>query len=406
MKIAVLNTSLERGGAARIARHLNDLYNTSTDVEQSVLFHADSSVKSDIEYGLGVSGSRPVNALLSRLGGASMSYDFGFVQNFCSKTSDFDLLHVHNLHGYYLDFAKLISAWGRDRPIVWTWHDMWGATGRCAFSYECMRWKSGCKSCPHLGYYPAAWIDRADVEFRLKQEVLVSAPNLYIVSPSRWLADIAVARGFNEKAIHIIPNPCEFSENSLPTKSEAKKVLGLSGTSPMILFVASDCGDGRKGYVDFAESTLEAKASFVAVGKKPLNQYSHIQHIGNLSSVDIRSYYRAADLMVIPSYADNFPNTVVESITCGTPVLGYATGGITEQLEAPGCYVVPVGDKSALQVNILSYISQWEKTIVAQDLESQLRSYAESNWQSSVVLKKYVNLFIESLAASNGAGCL
>jgi putative colanic acid biosynthesis glycosyltransferase len=182
--IAMVNTEMTRGGAATVAACLVAGINDCAHDYSAHLYHCENRQSSSYETGLKVPFSKYINVGLARLGGAYAVADFGVAKNIIGCTSDTDVLHVHNVHGYYLNFERLLLAW-KDRPVVWTWHDMWGATGRCGSSSKCIGWKNGCPKCPKMSYYPAAWIDRAPREFLRKSALFSQMKNMAIVSPSQ-----------------------------------------------------------------------------------------------------------------------------------------------------------------------------------------------------------------------------
>jgi glycosyltransferase involved in cell wall biosynthesis len=392
LKVAMVNTVRQRGGAARTAANLAVALN-SAGVE-TTLYHTEDNDKTHPFYGIKKAGARTINALLARVSGSTYIADLGFTETLLRLIDDADVLHLHNMHGYYLDYPKLLKAW-RNRPIVWTWHDMWGATGRCGAGYECTLWQSGCQRCPHMEFYPAAWIDRAMHEFQRKQDLFFSLRNLTIVSPSEWMMNIAKTRGFNPSQIRVIPNPAGSQYAPLP-QEEARRNLGLSSNDFVALFIASDCRDDRKGYRDFA-STLEKLPIFgIAIGKPPETPHPRIRHTGEIrDSKTINQYYAAADVMVIPSYADNYPTTVIEALTCGTPVIGYREGGIPSQLDLPYCQLVARGDLTAMRQALASQCSNTRKS---DKISKMIAEAAKERWSMNNIIKQYIDTYNQAIS--------
>lgn len=364
--------------------------NTHVDDVEVTFYHCENSERGKGTLGLKRPFSRYLNAALSRLGGSFAVLDCGVANRLIELTADADVLHVHNLHGYYLNFEKLLNAWC-NRPIVWTWHDMWGATGRCGFCYECDLWRTGCLSCPSLDVYPRSIIDQARSEFIEKSKLFFSIDNLTIVSPSSWLGDIAVQRGFNKDRVKVIPNPVNADSYRMISKDEARDSLGLPADKFIPLFIASNCGDKRKGYADFANAVDEINWFPVAVGSPPSQLAGHILHAGTTSDASmLNAYYCAADVMVIPTYADNYPNTVVESLVCGTPVVGYDEGGVPSQLEdMDGCHIVEKGDQEALKAAV-RFAATAPLTLLEKEVLSQK---AFSRWAQKKIVWEYVRVY-------------
>jgi len=363
---------------------------------RAVLYHAEDDRVDPDHHGLRRAGSRPLNALLARLGGSLWVADLGLARDVVALTRDADLLHVHNLHGYYLDYPALLAAW-RDRPVVWTWHDMWGATGRCGAGYECDLWQGGCQKCPHLEFYPAAWIDRAAGEYRRKQEIFFGLSNLWIVTPSAWLGEIAARRGFDRERIRVIPNLVDAEYRALPT-AEARRTVDLPAEAFIALFVASDCGDPRKGYAAFAQALDGLPVLGVAVGRPPRHGHPAIRHAGTVREpARMGCYYAAADVMVMSSVAENYPMSVIESLLSGTPVIGYATGGVPSQLDLPHCRTVAPGDVGALRAAIRAALESGGKT----DAQgATLAARAAERWSARRIVDQYCDVYGRAIAAA------
>jgi glycosyltransferase involved in cell wall biosynthesis len=353
-------------------------------------FHCEDDVISPPFYGLKKFASRQINAGLARIGGSTLVFDFGVAEKFLELTKDADVLHIHNLHGYYLDWPKVLLAW-KNRPVVWTWHDQWGATGRCGFSIDCNMWLSGCKKCPHLDYYPAAYLDNAAREYRVKTDIYNVMSRMTVVSPSSWLGNLALQRGIPANSVAVVPNPVDLNLYDLKDKLECRRQLGIAAEVFIPLFVAADCSDSRKGYRDFAKITEDMNVHALAVGKLPQQSAAHIEHAGEVRDQRRLSiFYGAADVLVLPSKADNYPNTVIESIVSGTPVIAYDIGGVGSQLDGSHCQLIPYGDIEAMKKSLEDSKSSGGKS---PQIQSTLHSYAVKKWLPRKIAEQYYELY-------------
>jgi glycosyltransferase involved in cell wall biosynthesis len=393
----MVNSDLNRGGAARMAATLTRALNRHVEDVRARMLHCGNTHKDSVFIGLKRPGSRPLNAFLARLAGSTAVFDMGVAREILQIAADDDLLHLHNLHGYYLNYRKLLLAW-RHRPVVWTWHDMWGATGRCGQSVDCERWKVSCGHCPHKSFYPTAWIDVSDHEHRLKSRLLLSHPNLTIVAPSPWMAEIAIDRGFSAGRIHVIPNSVDIEVFTLHDKRDARRRIGIDENAFTALFIASNCDDPQKGYADFVSAAGKAGINAIAVGRMPPAPASFVRHPGRIHEPKkLVEYYAAADCMVITSYADTYPTTVIEAIACGTPVYGYAVGGIPFQVPAPDACLVACGDIPALTAKLKAFAATGGKT---EEMSNSLRTYAAERWSEFRVARDYARLYHHILQTS------
>jgi len=390
MKVLMINTEKDRGGAARMASTLVGAFNQQDSEVQAVLAHCGDNEVNESFKGFKKSYAFYLNILQTRLFGSHHIYDFSFADKIIELSKEADVIHIHNLHGYYLDYVKLIKAIS-NKPIVWTWHDMWGATGRCGFAMDCEGWKSGCNTCEYLNYYPKVWVDNAASEYRIKSELFSNNEKLYIVSPSDWLRDIAIERGFNAERAVTIPNPVDLSRYKPIDKVSARKHFNLPD-EPLLLFVAHDCSDERKRYKDFEKVAVMSGIKGVVVGVPPENLHPELIYLGKLSSSDeLANAYSAADAFVITSQSDNYPNTVIESMACGTPVFGYAIGGIPSQMPLLWNGLVDYLDIESLAEHLKIYIATSSEFQL--EARETVRSHASYNWDPVTVAEKYIKLY-------------
>jgi glycosyltransferase involved in cell wall biosynthesis len=239
-------------------------------------------------------------------------------------------------------------------PVIWTLHDCWSFTGHCAYfdSPKCDRWHTGCGSCPRLHDYPESWlVDRSAKNLSEKKSWFSNFPNLTLVTPSRWLKDLASQSYLSQYPIQVIPNGIDLN-NFKHTDSDLRTKHNL--IDKKVYLSVAMVWDRRKGLYDivrFAE-TLTTDEALIVIGLTP-KQIEQLPNtmikIARTSSVkELTEYYSLADVTVVPSYEDNYPTVVLESLACGTPVVAYATGGIPEMEQSPYLTTVEKGDLDAL----------------------------------------------------------
>lgn len=255
-----------------------------------------------------------------------------------------DVVHIHNLHGYYVNYSLLLRHLSEHRiPVVMTLHDCWTFTGHCCF-FEfqgCDKWKSHCQSCPQLAEYPASWgIDRSSENFALKKEVFSKMNNLQLITVSDWLENLVRQSFLSSSKVSTIHNGIDtqlFKYSHLGHQN-LRKEYGLADKW-IILGVAS-VWDQRKGLKDFVQLSgrLDKSHQIVLVGitKDQRSQLpSSIIAIERTSSATgLASWYSCADVFVNPTHDDNFPTTNIEALACGTPVVTYDTGGSPEAIDS------------------------------------------------------------------------
>ncbi len=168
--------------------------------------------------------------LLDGMGFGSKSATTSFIK--WVKKYDPDVIHLHNIHGYYINIPVLFNYLkGCGKTIIWTLHDCWSFTGHCTyFNYEgCEKWKEGCGDCPQRGVYPKRiGPDRSAHNFKLKYKYITGIPNMHIVTPSKWLMDLAAESYLSDYPIQVINNGID-TDVFKPTESNILDKLGILG---------------------------------------------------------------------------------------------------------------------------------------------------------------------------------
>lgn len=238
---------------------------------------------------------------------------------------DPDVLWLHNIHGYYINI-ELLFKWIKSRPnmeVKWTLHDCWAFTGHCShFSFAgCDKWKSGCHNCPQKGEYPATLLDNSKWNYNKKKELFVGIPNMMVIVPSRWLADLVKESFLKEYPVEVRYNTIN-TEIFKPTTSDFRERYDMQGKK-IILGVASTWTD-RKGLPDFVKlaGMLDDSYRIVLVGltaDQAKQMPTNIIAIPRTNSQqELAQIYTAADVHLVPSKEETFGMTILEADRCGT----------------------------------------------------------------------------------------
>ena len=275
-----------------------------------------------------------------------------------------DVIHLHNLHGYYLHIGLLFEYLKKaGKPVVWTLHDCWAFTGHCIYFdfIGCNRWQSECHDCPLKSEYPKSlFLDRSQWNFQHKKEIFTGVRDLTIVTPSRWLAKL-VKESFLQK-YPVVPIGCGLDLTVFkPTPSNFRSRYKLE--DQFILLGVAAAWDERKGYQYFIELAkhLRPDEKIVLVGVSEQQKKQLPAGIIGLAKTDstkklAESYtiaelveiYSAADLFVNPTLQEVFGIVNLEALACGTPVVTFNTGGSPESLDDRCGLVVKRGDLPGL----------------------------------------------------------
>lgn len=263
-----------------------------------------------------------------------------------------DIVHLHNIHGYYLNYPLLFSFLKRQNiPVVWTLHDCWSITGHCPYfdSIGCEKWKTQCFNCNLKNTYPKSlfW-DNSRSNYNKKKSCFTSLSSLTLVPVSDWLKNIVQESFLSNQSVQTIHNGInieKFSPKPLGTKE--KYILGVA--SPWSVY---------KGFDDYIKlrSVLDHSISIVMVGvsKEQVAQLPDgirgIEHTNNIE--EMVELYSNAIAFVNLTYEDNFPTTNIEALACGIPVVTYNTGGSPEAIDDLTGIVVERGNWKSVPLAI------------------------------------------------------
>ena len=269
-----------------------------------------------------------------------------------------DLLWLHNIHGYYINY-EMLFAWIKKHPemeVRWTLHDCWAFTGHCAYftMAKCGQWKEHCTACIQKKRYPASLLldrcgrnfDRKKAAFDRKKAAFTGVERLTLITPSQWLADLVKQSFLKEYPVEVHYNKIDTSVFK-PTPSDFRKEYGLEGKK-IVLGVAS-VWDDRKGLDDFIKlaNMLDDSYAIVLVGlseKQIRNLPKEIIGIRRTNSTqELAAIYTAADVFVNPSREETFGLTTVEAISCGAKAIVYKDTACEETVKKYSGEVVEQG---------------------------------------------------------------
>lgn len=304
-----------------------------------------------------------------------------------------DIIHLHNLHGSYINIKVLFKFLKKyNKPVVWTLHDCWTYTGHCAHftSIGCEKWRTQCFKCPLKHSYPKSlFLDNSVRNHKLKKKLFTSLDNVILITPSQWLADVTKQSFMGKYDVFPIPNGVDL-EVFKPTDGDFRKKYGIEDKK-IVLGVASAWGK-NKGLDEFAAlpQILGDEYKVVIVGIKPeqaANLPKEILCIPRTHDVkELAEIYTAADVFLNPSRQETMGLTTVEAMACGTPVV---TSNLTAVPEV-------VDEKSGIVCENLEI-----DTIKAAVLEVLSREYPDTRkraeeYEKSAQYMKYISVY-ESL---------
>ena len=402
MKILQINSVVNTGSTGRIAENIG-LSVMEQSWESFIAFGRGQPESKSSLINVGSKCDFYVHVLKTRLSDAHGLGSINASKDLVVKIKEIkpDIIHLHNIHGYYLNIEILFNFLSKANiPIVWTLHDCWSFTGHCAYFdfVNCNKWKTECFDCPNIQSYPESWfVDNSRKNFRIKKELFTSVDNITLVPVSKWLDNVltnSFFKGYPSKVIH---NGIDLSVfNIIDSKLSLCNKYKLNQDRPILLGVAG-VWDKRKGLADFIKiqnKNLDYQIVLVGLNKTQIKSLpSSILGIERTESIEeLAQLYNLADVFVNPTYEDNFPTTNLEALACGTPVITYNTGGSPEAIDENTGYVVEKGDIGGL-IEKIELISKQGKRFY----QSKCRERAERLYNKDDRYNDYIELYKEIL---------
>ena len=307
-----------------------------------------------------------------------------------------DIIHLHNIHGYYINYKVLFDYLHRSNvPVVWTLHDCWSMTGHCSHfdSIKCDRWQKQCYDCPLQSTYPTSLVfDRSRENYIVKKRLFSGVKNLTLVPVSNWLAGVVANSYLNGKEVTVIHNGVDINMFTPLEKQQLETKYGLEGKR-IVLGVASPWSE-KKGLSDFIKLSShlsdDYKIVLIGLSNEQIAKMSEtVIGLPRTNNVEeLAEWYSLADAFVNLTYEDTYPTTNLEAISCGTPVVTYRTGGSPESVTPHTGRVVEQGD--------IEGVAKAIEELCAEDrveVRKRCRDYAVKNFNKEDNYTAYLKLY-------------
>jgi len=362
MKILQINTINYYGSTGKIAQQIrNEAINRGYRCVVAHRYNEDNIEYDEDSVQISSWWDCHVHNRLSTLTWLQGCFSAYKTRKFLKKVKEYnpDIIHLHNLHGSYINHKMLFNYLKKyNGKVVWTLHDCWAFTGYCPyFSYKkCDKWRDGCYACPLHKDSKNIVFDTSGFMWKRKKEWFTGVKNLTIVTPSKWLAELTKQSFLKGYPVKVINNGIDLSVFK-PTESDFRKKHNVENKF-IVLGVAFDWGV-RKGldvFVNLAKM-LDDRFQIVLVGT---NEETDKQLPENIISIhrtqnqqELAEIYTAADVFANPTREDNFPTVNMEALACGTPVVTFNTGGSPESISEKSGTVVDCEDTVAMKKTII-----------------------------------------------------
>ena len=313
-----------------------------------------------------------------------------------------DVIHLHWINHGFLSLKNIEKLVGLGKPIVWTLHDKWLFTGGCHITRDCYNYEDACGNCPYLKK-PSS----TDLSHKIWQnkKALLENSHIHFVTCSNWLKKLAIGSSLlKDKSVTRIPNPLDTNLYKPLAKKTVRQQLGLPEKAFLVLFVSANIASPFKGFKYLVEAfqmikkekpELFAKMKLVVVGRDKNKLIPSLDfpviYLGEISNpADLIPVYNACDILAAPSIEDNLPNTVMESLACGVPVVGFETGGIPEMVDhLENGFIAPQKDVRAL-VQGMEWVFKLENN---NTLSEKARLKVMAHYRYGVIAERYLELY-------------
>ena len=391
MKILQINSTYNWGSTGRIADGIGTLV-TKNNWKSYVVFGRYKNDGNSITIKIGNRLYVYIHFILSRLfdiHGLGSYFSTIFLIKKIKKINP-DIIHLHNIHGYYLNYCVLFDYLKKSKtPIVWTLHDCWPFTGHCAYYsfIGCSKWKEVCSKCPQINAYPKSYIERTKTNFLLKKKMFQGLDNITLVPVSNWLAGEVKQSFLKEYKVRVIHNGVDI-DVFYPKDIKSNDVI--------ILGVAS-IWEKRKGLDDFyrLRKLLPKDYRILLIGldsnqiKKLPSGISGITRTNNVE--ELVKIYSSSTLLFNPTYEDNFPTVNLEALACGIPVITYDTGGSPEAIDNTTGFVIKQRDMDCAVMAINTIVNNGKDYYRGKCRERAMKFFnKESRYEEYIDLYKVI----------------
>lgn len=349
MKILMINVTCGTGSTGKICTDLAEILSKKGHGVK-IAYGRDKVPEKFKKYAIRIGSDLDVNvhALKARLFDSAGFESKNATRNFIKwvKNYDPDIIHLHNIHGYYINVEILLNYLKIcNKKIIWTFHDSWAFTGHTPYCdvINCEKWKTGCHNCALKKEYPKTFFDYSKRNWKRKKELFTNVKDMQIVTPSHWLQGLVKESFLKEYEVSVINNGIN-TKAFYPRNSHILEDYGIK--NKFVILGVSSVWDHMKGLDDYLELSHllsnECKLVLVGLTQEQVNNLpKDILGITRTESIDqLAMIYSEADVFVNLSYCENYPTVNIEALACGTPVLTYETGGSPEIVRKYGGVVV------------------------------------------------------------------
>ena len=397
MKVLFVDVNYKNSSTGKIVYDLSEQLKQNGH-QAKVLFGRGADLNNESVYRVASVPEVYFHALMTRVTGLVGMYSHFSTDKLIQEIKSFkpDVVHLHELHGYYINIKQVIEYLKLSNiAVVWTFHCEFMYTGKCGYAYECDQWMTECIKCPQLKEYPASlYFDFTNFMFNQKKEYMQDFINLNIVTPSKWLSDRVKLSFLKDKNLSVIHNGIDTSDIFYPREVSHLIEKHSLKDKKVILAVAPDIMDERKGgdWILRLAERFDDSYRFIMIGleEELKNPPKNIIAIGKTEDqVELAEYYSIADFLLLTSLKETFSLVTAESLACGTPVIGFDSGAPVEVAPSGYGYFVPYGNLDSLESGVNKF---YDKSLTFKS-SIECRDFAVYNYSKEQMFASYLNLY-------------
>jgi glycosyltransferase involved in cell wall biosynthesis len=314
---------------------------------------------------------------------------------------DADIVNFHCIHGGFFSYLALPSL-TKDKAAVLSLRDMWHFTGHCTFSFDCDRWKTGCGNCPYPNVPNKIQRDNTRLEWRLKNWVYRHS-NFTVVTLDSRMTALAKESMLKCFPIEQIPNGVDTEAYQPLDSEQCRSLLGVPLRKKVLLFSAVHLKDRRKGGDLLVEAlrtlpkSLKAEMLLLLMGQDGAEVIAGALDIPTMNLGFVGGHrskaiiYSAADLFIFPTRAEGLPNSLLESMACGTPMVSFNVGGVPDLVRhAITGYLAEAENAEDLSKGIVQLL---EDSALREFMSQRCRAIALKEYSADLEVQRHIALY-------------
>jgi glycosyltransferase involved in cell wall biosynthesis len=317
------------------------------------------------------------------------NFNSNFLLKFINSNKDFDIINLHWVNGEMLSIKDIGNL---EKPIAWTFHDMWPFSGAEHISIDHKRWINSYKIKSFFDFSAKTWLKKF---FYWKNTINV-------VAPSAWIKNcVTIAKLTKKWPVTVIPNTIDTRVWKVKNKNDLRNKLNINKDAKIVMFSALSGGNEHHKGKDLlikALRILKKKINFeiIIVGENFSSSLSALgvqtYYLGHINNDHLLSeIYNCADVCVVPSRVESFCLTALEAQSCGIPVVSFNVCGLKDIIinNKTGLLAKPFSYKD-LQKKILLILSNKK---IEKVMRRNARRHVLTSFSYPVVAKLYSDLY-------------